>query len=634
MKKNTKYSPDTGVVVASTILALGCSVLANEQGERELEPTTVLASRFDTPQALTSSAVSKLEGAEISLKQQDRLVDALNDLPGVQGLSTSGQTGNNGSVIVRGLPTRYTQVVVDGVRVTDSTNGINNFLSNGRTGLISSMEFLRGPQSVLYGGEAAGGVLGYETLVGSTAPVSTLYGEVGSYESYRVGLGSVGQLGSLQYGLDFNKSFTANDVYDEFPLQDYSQESAAFALAWGGGDDWLFKLSYQGSASELDTRSLSGGFTLLGEVDIDQHLLAFNTTYEVSDDWSSKLTMGYYDEAYDGSFDGDFGASVYDTDTSRFSANWSNYLKLSRCVTAVAGWDFSSTDYSNSTGRDFDFSTQAVYANTYWEPLEGLLVEGGLRYDDHEEYGGETAWNLGVVYHHEASGTRLRARIAESFRTPTLLNSEAFTGIFNNQIANANLETEKITGYEVGLDQELGDGHQLEVTFFYQNLEDAIRSVTIEDPSPGNGFVGTIQDQNGEGSFRVSGFETAMSGLLCEGAVAYRLSWTAQLKEEVINIPDHNLAADISYQGADWTVGCGVNYLDGASYGAPDNSNFAAVDDRFVTRIYGHYQLSSNVKVHGRVENLFDESYLISDIFGDQIQGQGAAAYAGVTVSF
>jgi outer membrane cobalamin receptor len=40
------------------------------------------------------------------------------------------------------------------------------------------------------------------------------------------------------------------------------------------------------------------------------------------------------------------------------------------------------------------------------------------------------------------------------------------------------------------------------------------------------------------------------------------------------------------------------------------------------------------LKLHARVENLFDEDYLISDIFGTQLEGAGRAVSVGATIEW
>ena len=75
-------------------------------------------------------------------------------------------------------------------------------------------------------------------------------------------------------------------------------------------------------------------------------------------------------------------------------------------------------------------------------------------------------------------------------------------------------------------------------------------------------------------------------------------------------------------------VGAGVSYQDGAGYGSATQT-----DSRLITRIYGHYKISESLKLHGRVENAFDEKYELSN-FGSPIQGQGFGAFGGFTYTF
>ena len=138
-----------------------------------------------------------------------------------------------------------------------------------------------------------------------------------------------------------------------------------------------------------------------------------------------------------------------------------------------------------------------------------------------------------------------------------------------NQLANPDLETEEVLGFEFGVDQEIGQDHLLQVTYFYQQLDNAIYTETIAPgmwPNPS-----TTQRQNSEGDSLVSGVETALQGSFADGSTSYRIAWTAQIKEEVVDVPDHMLSADLYYDGGAWLVGCGATYLTGASYGNPDD---------------------------------------------------------------
>ena len=130
----TKHRAQTGLALVG--LLGGAS--AQEKIE-ELEPVAVLAKKFEADRKDTASVVGVVGAADLVRMQLDRTLDALNIIPGVQGLSTAGLVGNTGGAIFRGLPTPYTQVVVDGVRITDATNGLGNFLAGGHVGGLSQL---------------------------------------------------------------------------------------------------------------------------------------------------------------------------------------------------------------------------------------------------------------------------------------------------------------------------------------------------------------------------------------------------------------------------------------------------------------------------------------------------------------
>ncbi|MEO1856321.1 MAG: TonB-dependent receptor plug domain-containing protein, partial [Rubritalea sp.] len=187
MKNTTNNNLVSGKQVVAGLIAVSqCAAQAQEAKVQleSLEPTTVIASRFENPLDKTSSSVSILTGEGLERTQQNRFLNAVDDLAGVQALSTAGQTGSIGTVIVRGLPTRYNQVVVDGVRVTESNNSTGVFLGAAQTNQVSQLEVLRGPQSVLYGADAAGGVIGITSRLGEDKPNLSLYAEAAPFYSY------------------------------------------------------------------------------------------------------------------------------------------------------------------------------------------------------------------------------------------------------------------------------------------------------------------------------------------------------------------------------------------------------------------------------------------------------------------
>ena len=91
------------------------------------------------------------------------MIDALRTVPGV-GIARRGTIGGQSSVFVRGANSSQTLVLIDGVRVNDpsSPNAAFDFgpLLAGNVGRV---ELLRGPNSIVWGSQAIGGVVNVET---------------------------------------------------------------------------------------------------------------------------------------------------------------------------------------------------------------------------------------------------------------------------------------------------------------------------------------------------------------------------------------------------------------------------------------------------------------------------------------
>ena len=157
-----------GLLTVPGLCALGflAAPCATAEVEHELGDLVVSALRFPNEAGKTTAAVTVLDPKDLQHRGISDLMSALNEVPGVIATSTGGQSGALGSLFIRGTTTSYSQVVVDGMRLSDSTAPLGNFLGTSRIGDFGRIEVLRGPQSAIYGGEAVGGVVWLETTRG------------------------------------------------------------------------------------------------------------------------------------------------------------------------------------------------------------------------------------------------------------------------------------------------------------------------------------------------------------------------------------------------------------------------------------------------------------------------------------
>ena len=186
------------------------------------ESIVVTATGTPTPQPQTGAATSVLGPNELELNVD--LVSSLRLMPGTF-VVQSGQRGAQTSLFVRGGDSDDNMVLVDGVNAGD-LGGRFDFGPLSTTGLERT-EVYRGPNSSLYGADAASGVVSLTTPHGTTSFPSLLFhGDWGNFDTSREELEAAGAFNKLDYLGAFSWLQTANDLpNDEYHVGTTTGES-------------------------------------------------------------------------------------------------------------------------------------------------------------------------------------------------------------------------------------------------------------------------------------------------------------------------------------------------------------------------------------------------------------------------
>jgi iron complex outermembrane receptor protein/vitamin B12 transporter len=188
------------------------------------ESIVVTATGTPTPQAQTSSATTVL--GPLDLAMRDDLVSDLRLMPGTF-VVQSGQMGAVSSLFVRGGDSTANKVLVDGVYAGDLGGGFD--FGPLSTTAVESAEVYRGPNSSLYGADAASGVVSLSTPRGTTSFPSLLFhGDAGGFETSHEELEVAGAHNKLDYLGAFSWLQTAN----ELPNDEYHVATTAANLGW------------------------------------------------------------------------------------------------------------------------------------------------------------------------------------------------------------------------------------------------------------------------------------------------------------------------------------------------------------------------------------------------------------------
>lgn len=177
-------SPTTAVRILYESITTVDLQISSYQGIRE--EVSVIAS--GTTQSLdeVSKTVNIIGAQELRDRADFSLVESLRSIPGfrVQQLGGFGRTAN---IKTRGLRNQDTAILIDGIRFRDAsaiTGDASSFLSDFTLTSVDRIEVLRGSGSSLYGTNAIGGTIDFQT----PKPQSGFHGNVaGAFGGYGLG---------------------------------------------------------------------------------------------------------------------------------------------------------------------------------------------------------------------------------------------------------------------------------------------------------------------------------------------------------------------------------------------------------------------------------------------------------------
>ena len=244
------------------------------------------------------------------------------------------------------------------------------------------------------------------------------------------------------------------------------------------------------------------------------------------------------------------------------------------------------------------------------------------------------SWRAGALF--EASDTlRLRAAAYTGLRQPTLNELYRPFQIFPvTFLANADLELERLEGYEVGIDWMPAPGAKISLTAFDNEVENAVANVTIGTNLNQRRNLDAIEARGIEASAR---YET--------GA----LSLNGSLAITDADVRGSGLAAPLDglrpAQTPDWAASLSANWR--PAEGALLSATFRYVGEQFeddletdilpaatTIDLFAQYPLVDRLSVLGRVENLLDEQIVTLNRGGTLDLGVPQTFWIGLRYGF
>lgn len=638
--KGAKKEMKKILYVAIVLIVIFPSLLMAAE-EVEIGQVVVTATRTEESVESVASSVTIISETEIEKKKAVNVHDLLKDVEGIDVVQQGGP-GHLTSVFIRGGESDHTLVLIDGVQANSPTSGGFDF-ADLTVDNIERIEIVRGPQSTLYGADAMAGVINIITRKGKGAPSFTLTEEGGTFETYRNSFAVSGSTEKTNYSASLSRMKTEGfSVASEKKgnTEDDGYENKSFSGRLGVSIienlDADLSIRYTEADTELDSFGTDDpNYTQY--TDFLTLSLGFNQILNALWDYSLKLSRA--DNTLKNRDPDPFGVNSQIESKTDTVILQNNFHFFDDTNTLTIGAEYERQDAKSDSGNGLykeDLTNKALFIQHQMSYLEEALnFTAGMRRDDHSEFDEETTYKVAASYYIKPSGTKIRGSWGTAYKAPTFNDlywpHEEFPGfgVISTIITegNPNITPEESTGYDIGVTQSLFDEKiRIEMAYFKNEYRDLIdwNGTTVGDTQ-------TWMPTNVDDAV-IEGWEF---GFLLKPVDSFSIKANCTVMDTEDKATGNELARRAKNKGAltiGWTPEKSSYTLTINKVGKrwDDSKNKEELKSYTKIDFAVSYDLTKNLTIFGRGENLLNEDY-------EEAKGYGTAGisyYGGVKAKF
>lgn len=578
-------------LVAATALLLSAAPQSYASDISPSDTIIVTATRTEIPLEQATVPVRVITRDDIELSLATDLAELLRFEAGID-IGRNGGPGQATSFFMRGTESNHTLVLIDGVRMNPGTIG-GAAIQHISPEVIERVEIVKGARSALFGTDAIGGVINIITRRADETHVEGGVG-AGSFDSRSAFVSGGLRKEKNQVGVTLDWQDTAgfpprvgSDVdrgYDNFSLNIHAARDI------GRGEISLRHWRAEGTVEYLDF------FLAPVDQDFRNSVTAFQFDKQMSARGTNKLIVSYMQDRIAQNQSDDF------VESERLSLDWQHTLAFSEHTLTAGVFAMQETAQTLSFGSGFDEDTdvQALFVQDQW--IRGRhRAFVAARLTDHETFGNQTTYNVEYGYELTPSWS-VHGGIGRAFRAPDATDRYGFGG-------NPDLEPEIADEYQLGLRYAPGNRHSVDIEFYANDIEDLIEfdfatftlvnidSAEIRGVQLGYEYLGDSFSLRTDLVRQQADNTSNDSRLLRRAEESITVSYTQ-------DVGRHRLGLSVLASG--------------------DREDFGGVvlPGYVVASLTGQLQLSRNLQLNARVENLLDAEYQTAADF--RMQGRSA----------
>ena len=603
------------------------------------------ADRLDETLEQVANTITVIGSEEIALRHQPFLADLLRTVPGVDVVQTGGPGGIT-SVFIRGNDSSHTLVLLDGMPINDTSNTARFYdFANMTTDNVERIEILRGPQSVMYGSDAIGGVISIISKKGTGPLKGSVSGEWGSYNTNiykgelngsskyvdyalagsRLATGSVPAAAS-DYGNTIRDPYRNMTLLGSVGLK----PTENFRLDLNARNSYSFYNLADGNSAIVDDPSYTGSFN-------ETDLSARGTLTSWDGKLVQKITAGvsttnrlFLDDFSYVNPQSESNNSLYGQ-TTKFGyqavarlASWNTLTvgvesqeeRTHQSYTSVSQFG----PYDSILGNQDNY-TKSGFAEELLKYDARFFMSIGGRRDDNDAFGGANTYRISPTLLIPETSTKLKASMGTGFKAPTLYELYSPSGY-------AGLQAERSQAWDAGFEQDFwGRKASFGATYFHNDVSNLIE------------YNGATNLYYNVGRAESEGYEFTAQAIPSKRVTAkadftYTSAHNLDNNTELIRRPAIKFGGDVEIHPVEK-----ASFLIGATYTGPSQdlsfaTNFAGTPVTLggyaLWHASGSYVVNKHLTITARIDNMFNKRY-------EQVEGYGTlgiAGYGGVQLSF
>ena len=418
-----------------------------------LEEVVVSDSRFALKRSQSGKTVVKISSKEIEKFSGLGLGALLSSHLGIDVLGRNLHSGQNPTLSIRGGRNRQVLILIDGVRVSDPSRIDNDFDINSlNLEMMESIEVVKGAASALYGSSAAAGVVNITTKKASESISVFIKKTWGTEQAANEPLNSVNagnhniSLKGTAAGIGFQASYAERYSDGLSAVKDGTPDAFNLTnlnLGFSGKINEAIKWQLKWNSDEVSS-DLDSGYPIEDadyKYGTSLNRYSLNTSYAY-ENGSLNLNAGFQDN--DREYESPF---TYGYESDNLNVDLYNKYIFNNKFYTILGLQYQNSEME--AAYDTRVSQSDIYINTVYLDPSGFNFNVGLRYNHHDNYGGNFIYSINPSFNidlNEKRKLKLLTSYSKAFISPGLYQ------LFDPVYGNPDLKPEENKSFEFGFE--------------------------------------------------------------------------------------------------------------------------------------------------------------------------------------